>query len=699
MFTLKNKYIEAKFDENTRLVSLKRKGGENILVRPANEGFRAVMAFVKKERLENLAVGSRQNWKVNSTSRKIEYVTDKLVYSDGLRDDNVAPCKVVLRVELVDESLVFTSEVENGTDACFIDFEFPRVGEIKDLGDGIPTLFVPKECGQAIVNPGALISNSESREQQANTLEFVYPGLIAMQWLALCGKKNCLFLEGNDNTFSATAFRVLGRLGGNGAMTLLIDRFASVNPKASVSHSPVKLKFYEGDWRRGAAEYAEWLRQYRPQHTRPQWVMDMQGYYLVINKQQSGYELWPYNTLPDLYRYAQECGCDVLGLFGWFEGGHDNRYPDQEVSRTLGGSAALKRNIREVQKAGGHVTLYFEGHLIDLNSDFYKHDDSKSTLRTIWGQEYVEFYDKPHQSGFLADFSHKCFALACPSTRKWRDFMVEREDWLASFGADGALYDQIGGIPPYVCFAKNHQHDGDSPARAMSGGRRKLLDALQKHSKELSPEFGFITEHLTDIYSTYTDFLHGIDVFTFEQGAEASAKDHPELGGQYCVPQIFRASFPEVKVTIRNPRPYTPRRYVNFAFAHSFLLEQELRYRADVDDTRAESFAAEHAYAKKIAAFRKQHWDILGYGTYVDGKFAVSDNPSLFAVSFENGDRRAVTLWNDSDKPADLSSLHFAPGVAFAEFLTPEGKPSKRLPARIAANSVALLLLKMEAAK
>ena len=55
MFTLKNKYIEAKFDENTRLVSLKRKGGENILVRPANEGFRAVMAFVKKERLENLA--------------------------------------------------------------------------------------------------------------------------------------------------------------------------------------------------------------------------------------------------------------------------------------------------------------------------------------------------------------------------------------------------------------------------------------------------------------------------------------------------------------------------------------------------------------------------------------------------------------------------------------------------------------------
>ncbi|MBQ7652222.1 MAG: hypothetical protein IJS15_14770 [Victivallales bacterium] len=693
MFTLKNKYIEAKFDENARLVSLKRKGSDNIILRPANEGFRAVMAFVKKERLENLAVGSRQSWKVNSTNKKLEFVTEKLIYSDGLRDDNVAPCKVVLRVELEGEAFVFTSEVENGTEAHFIDFEFPRVGELKDLGDGIPTLFVPRECGRAIVNPGARVSNSDSREQQANTMEFIYPGHIAMAWLALCGKRNCLFLEGNDATFSATAFRVVGRLGGNGAMTMLVDRFASVNPKASMSHSPVKLKFYEGDWRRGAAEYAEWLRPYRPQHTVPQWVMDMQGYYLVINKQQSGYELWPYDTLPDLYRYAQECGYDVIGLFGWFEGGHDNRYPDQEVSRTLGGAAALKKNIREVQKAGGHVTLYFEGHLIDLNSDFYKHDDSKSTLRTIWGQEYVEFYDKPHQSGYLADFSHKCFALACPSTQKWRDFMVEREDWLASFGADGTLYDQIGGIVPYVCFAKSHDHDGDSPARAMSGGRRKLLDSLQAHSKEISPDFAFSTEHLTDIYSSYLDFLHGIEVCPLAQGAEALAYEHPEQGGEYCVPQMFRASFPEVKVTIRNPRPYTSRRYVNFAFAHSFLLEQELRYRADVDDTRAETFAAEHAYAKLVSAFRRKHWDILGYGTYVDDKFATSSNPSLFAVSYENGDQRAITIWNDSDKPADLSCLHLASGVSVKEYLTPEGKSAKRLPARLAANSVALVLL------
>ena len=694
MYKLKNRFLEAVFDGEARLVSLRRTDGGNILTRPADEGFLAVLAFVEKERLENIAPGSRQKWKVRATRKAVEYTAGQLVYSDGLRDDNIAECKITLRVELKDEELVFTSQVENGTDAYITDFEYPRIGEVKTLGDGVPTLFVPEQSGHAYADPGARVSGSDSREQEANTMDFVYPGPIAMQWLALCGRRNCLFLEGNDATFSACVFRVRGRQDGAGAMTLVYDRLVSVNPRSTVAHCPVKLKFYEGDWRRGAAEYAAWIRPYRPQHRRPQWVMDMQGYYLVINKQQFGYEMWPYDTLPELFRHARECGCDTLGLFGWYESGHDNRYPDLQVSRTLGGASALKRNIRLVQKAGGHVTLYYQGHLIDPNSDFYQRDGGRSTLRTVWGQEYVEYYNKSHRSPFLMHFSHKRFALACPASEKWRDLMVSREDWLASFGADGALYDQLGGVRPYICFGKNHRHDGDSPARAQSGGRRKLLAALQTHAKEISPEFGFATEHITDIYSASADFLHGIQTAPSPQGIEARVRENPGLGGKYIVPQIFRSCFPEVKITIRNPRPYMSRRSVNFAFVHSFLFEQELRYRADRDDTRGGTHAAEHAYARSIADFRRKHWDILGRGTYVDTKFATSGEPSLFAVSYETENARAVALWNDSAKPAELSELRFAPGVEVAGYLTADGKRRRKLPVRLAADSVALLLLK-----
>ena len=139
------------------------------------------------------------------------------------------------------------------------------------------------------------------------------------------------------------------------------------------------------------------------------------GYFLVINKQQYGAEAWPYDTLGELYERAVSHGCNTVGLFGWYHTGHDNNYPDLAVSPTLGGTISLKADTA-VQAAGGHVTLYYQGHLIDPASPFYRREGAQWEAN-VWGTPYYEFYPKACYSNFLNFFSNKAFLNRLPRCR------------------------------------------------------------------------------------------------------------------------------------------------------------------------------------------------------------------------------------------------------------------------------------------
>ena len=49
---------------------------------------------------------------------------------------------------------------------------------------------------------------------------------------------------------------------------------------------------------------------------------------------------------------------------------------------------------------------------------------------------------------------------------------------MASFGADGLFYDQMGGIMPYLCFDPSHPHAG--PALAQGPGKNANLAAMRQ---------------------------------------------------------------------------------------------------------------------------------------------------------------------------------------------------------------------------
>jgi hypothetical protein len=382
----------------------------------------------------------------------------------------------------------------------------------------------------------------------------------------------------------------------------------------------------------------------------------MNGYFLVINKQQYGDELWPYDTLPELYEHAMAHGCDTLGLFGWYHSGHDNQYPDLEVSGTLGGEKALKENIKKVQAEGGHVTLYYQGHLMDTGTKFYKEKGHLMEGRTRWNTPYLEEYSKFHNSEYLKKFSRKLFATVCPSCTQWHDLMAKRADWIASFGADGMLYDQIGGMPPYPCFNDEHPHVNGRPSLSYTQGRLKLLGRLHDQAKSHGREYAFMTEHETDVYSQFLDALHGIAT---NPGPPAGRRrdGNSMLNLASSFPEMFRYCFPETILTLRNPNPFLDPRYVNFAFLYGFRYEMELRYLKDRDVIRQDMHREWKEYAFAVGRLRKKYEDVLLTGVYREQEGIQNNNPQILCELFEGETRSAIALWNDTNdiQQVDLS--------------------------------------------
>ncbi len=682
MFTLQNDFLKTCFDGQGTLTHLENKqnGRGNVIARP-EPLYRVI--YQLGDNWENVAYAQDQRTAVTQDGNTLT------IRVTGLRSkDAVIDASLALTARLDGQQLIFNAEVDNRSDALITDFFYPRVGAIKTLGEGKIDLVWPFQSGQRITNVLERLAVTGDTFDGRFKLDMSYPGPASMCWMSLADGGQSLYLGSHDEKHHLTVLRALGSEADDA--TLEVDKLAFVKPGEAWTCPPSVLMLYQGDWKPGADCYAAWARTWRTQAKQSDWVRNMTGYYLVINKQQFGDALWPYDTLPELYEYAKENGCDTLGLFGWYHTGHDNGYPDLAESEPMGGADALKAGIKAVQAAGGRVTLYYQGHLMDLGSKFYREKGHKLEGKSRWNTPYFEEYSKYHQSGYLRHFSKKLFATVCPSSVEWQDLMADKADWIASFGPDGMLYDQIGGMPAYPCFDESHHHMEDRPSLSYTQGRLKLLPRIRGQAKTHGDGFAFFSEHITDVYSQFLDAAHGI--YSAPNGPKAAhayaadADNRPSANLNY--PELFRYCFPETIVTVRNPRPFLDPRMVNYAFLYGFRYEMELRYLEDQRDTREGRHAEWKAYAKRVADLRKKYADLLLTGLYRADSGFVNENPALAAALYEGETRRAIAVWNDTEEPQPVR----VSGVTVRGYATPDGE-GEGCPEVIAPGAVALLLL------
>ena len=539
----------------------------------------------------------------------------------------------------------FGASLENNEPHTIIrELQYPLIGHMQIPSDY--KLLTTHTGGQIFDNPVWKISNVDTRAlymtpaQKFRQLDLQYPRNAASNCFAFVGEKDGLYFGSHDTSLQQTwhGLRTYPDEGGIGHVTEDFKhleagfyRYPNAMCGDSWSNDASVVVPYEGDWTETSRIYRKWTDTWWHHAPVPQWVQDMTGWQRVIFKHQYGEYLRKYTDLPGRIAAAGESvGCNAVLAFGWWKEGMDNGYPNYTIDDSQGGEPAWKEAIADYRSGGNRLLLYFNGRLIDVESDFYKRGGgSRVANKDNTGREFTEHYKFTGEGTTLGYYDSRTFVIADMSKREWRDQLLKWADRAMDYGADAVFYDQLGVAEEFPNWDLSREY----PVQDIFTGRYKAdaLREIRDHIKAKDPEFALGTEWLSDCTSQFCDFVHIVEFTALPES----------------FPEWFRYTFPEVVWSDRCVRDDNdvPRR-VNNTLLKGLRNDIEVfRCRGLIDET-----PIYQAHLAKVNEIRHAFPDLL-----LEGRFTATDgftcsNKALTARSYTAGSRIAVVVTNTGDK-------------------------------------------------
>jgi hypothetical protein len=487
-----------------------------------------------------------------------------------------------------------------------------------------------------------------------------------MQWFALAGESNGLYFGCHDARCRAKTLRV-SYDPDRKTFSAMVEHHFFLLPGERGTVPILVLKPYQGDWHAAARVYRTWVDSVNKPIERPAWTKTASGWLLAILKQQNGEIIWPYDTLDKLSEIADQRGLDILGLFGWGYGGHDHLYPDYNPCPLMGGEKALREGIQKAHARGKRVILYANGQLMERGTAYWTETGQHLAVTKKDGGTVQEFWHK------YQDAPGYHFDIGCNVAKRWRERLLALAMQANALGADGILYDQLGGRGPLPCYAEGHGHP--VPAMVYEYDRKEMLREIAETMKDINPDFVLMTEGFFDTLRDSIAYFHGYLLGIFKDSADRIAGQQATPGMNGIFPEMAKYTYPEVACTVRVPSPLMSRSMANYTCAYSWRLEIETRYAPDRDYllTKRIPVVADYGpilekpdvsmmqtlpyeetaeYMKRVAEFQKKNAPLLMTGTFTDTEGFTCKGAGVVAKGYEAGDLLGVVLWNTSDKSA-----------------------------------------------
>ena len=580
---------------------------------------------------------------------------------------------LTLRISLEDGAVRFAAGLENGEPHTIVrELQYPLIGNLA-LPSGYK-LLTTHTGGQIFDDPVRKISDVPpgplymTPAQKFRQYDLQYPRNAASNCFAFTGEEDGLYFGSHDPSFQQTwhGLRTYPEPGTIGHTTedfrrleAGFYRYPNVECGGSWTNDCSVVVPYRGDWTETSRIYRRWADSWWDKKEAPSWVREMTGWQRIIFKHQYGEYLRKYTDLPGrIFKAGESVGCNAVLAFGWWYEGMDNGYPDYTIDHSQGGDAAWKKAIADYRSEGGRLILYYNGRLIDVESDFYRSGRASSVSNhDNTGDEFTEHYKFTGEGTTLGYYDSRTFVIADMSKREWRDMLLGMADRAMEYGADAVFYDQLGVAEEFP----DWDISGEWPVQDIFTGRYKAeaLKEIRDHVKAKDPSFGLGTEWLSDCTSQYCDFVHIVEFTALPES----------------FPEWFRYTFPEVIWSDRCVRDDNdvPRR-VNNTLLKGLRNDIEVfRCRGLIDETPV--------YQARLGEINRlrHRWPSL----LLEGRFAFMDdftssNPDVLAREYASGDRIAIVLTSLKDKRqktrVDVPGYEYVEGDVLGDARISSGK-------------------------
>lgn len=652
-FTLKNQNIKVSIDEHGNLVALKNMhtGQDYASGKPM---WRLYFDCENEKEIQVLATDNKPV--VQSTDEQI-LITYKTIKSRG----NDLNFSLSLRITLEEKMVRFSSEITNNELHTVIrELQYPLVGNLQ-LPSG-HQLLTTQKGGHIYLDAKKKILSMDftyrGPDHHYRSLDVTYPIGVASNCYAFIGEEQGLYFGSHDSTYQFTCHAVRLYPDKNGIFDELeagLYKYPSCQYGETWKNDANVIAPYNGDWHRTAKLYRAWANTWWNHPESPMWVKEMIGFQRMILKHQNGEVLFPYSDFASRIRKAgQSVGIDVAFPFGWWNSGMDNGYPDSyyEMDPNQGGAAAWKKAIADYQKDGGKVIMYYNGKLIDKESDYYRNGEGKEVCyRNSSGTEMNEAYKFPGEGTFSGDINSRSFVVAVAKDPRWQQQLKKIADHAFELGANCVFYDQMGYSESFTNWDLGKEFP--VPDLCVIANKAEAMKKIHDYIDSRDKEMAIGIEWITDVTSQNVDFVHGI----FGIGSSATGNSHTNFI------DWFRYAFPEIIISDRDIDGDEPD--VEWQANRAVMLGlrtnlQTFRLRGLVDET-----PRYQQHLAKVNQLVARYKSLLLLGTYCDTEGFTVDNKNVEARCFVNGKQMAVVMTHKQNKTV-TTELH-VPGYAFKE--------------------------------